>query len=302
MRKLPFLLVFIVSALANVQLHAQELNAKVNVNYAKLENTKTDIFPKLQTTIEEFLNNHKWTEITFRENEKIQCTFNLTINEYNVNENTFKCTLLMSSNRPVFNSNYNTVCYSVNDKEFVFRFTEFDQLEYQENQIDNNLVALLAYYAYMIIGMDLDSMTPKGGTACFHTAENIVSAGQNLEFPGWKAFSDNGNRFGLLNDYLDGSMEPLRDFQYIYHRKGLDKMAENPDTARAVITEGLDLLLQAYKAKNMNKIAQLFTEYKRPELVNIYSGKGTTEEKNKAYDVLFTIDASQNQEWEKIKK
>ena len=208
----------------------------------------------------------------------------------------------MSSNRPVFNSNYNTVCYSVNDREFVFKFSEFDQLEYQENQIDNNLVALLAYYAYMIIGMDLDSMTPKGGTACFHTAENIVSAGQNLEFPGWKAFSDNGNRFGLLNDYMDGSMEPLRDFQYIYHRKGLDQMAENPDTARAVITEGLDLLLQAYKAKNMNKIAQLFTEYKRPELVNIYSGKGTPEEKNKAYDVLFTIDASQEQEWQKIKK
>ena len=302
MRKLPFLLVFIASALANVQLNAQELNAKVNVNYSQLENTKTDIFPKLQTTIEEFLNNHKWTEIAYRDNEKIQCTFNLTINEYNINENTLKCTLLMSSNRPVFNSNYNTVCYSVNDREFVFKFSEFDQLEYQENQIDNNLVALLAYYAYMIIGMDLDSMTPKGGTACFHTAENIVSAGQNLEFPGWKAFSDNGNRFGLLNDYMDGSMEPLRDFQYIYHRKGLDQMAENPDTARAVITEGLDLLLQAYKAKNMNKIAQLFTEYKRPELVNIYSGKGTPEEKNKAYDVLFTIDASQELEWQKIKK
>lgn len=208
----------------------------------------------------------------------------------------------MSSNRPVFGSNYNTVCYSVNDREFVFRFSEFDQIEYQENQIDNNLVALLAYYAYMIIGMDLDTMLPKGGTACFQTAENIVSAGQNLDFPGWKAFSDSGNRFGLLNDYLDGSMECMRDFEYIYHRKGLDQMSENPDTARAAITEGLDLLLQAHKAKNMTKVAQLFSEYKRTELVNIYSGKGTTEEKNKAYDILFTIDASQDQEWQKIKK
>jgi len=302
MRILPFLLVFTAYAFISAQLNAQELNAKVNVNYTQVENTKTDVFPKLQTTIEDFLNNHKWTEIAFRDNEKIQCTFNITVNEYNVTENTFKCTLLMSSNRPVFNSNYNTVCYSVNDREFVFKFSEFDQLEYQENQVDNNLVALLAYYAYMIIGMDLDTMTPKGGTACFQTAENIVSAGQSLDFPGWKAFSDSGNRFGLLNDYLDGSMESLRDFQYIYHRKGLDQMAENPDTARAVITDGLDLLLQAHKAKNMNKIAQLFTEYKRNELVNIYSGKGTTEEKNKAYDVLFAIDASQDQEWQKIKK
>lgn len=302
MRNLSIFLVLTVFALTCMQLNAQELNARVNINYTQIETTKTDVFPKLQTTIEEFLNNHKWTEIAFRENEKIQCNFNITVNEYDVTENTFKCTLLMSSNRPVFGSNYNTVCYSVNDREFVFRFSEFDQIEYQENQIDNNLVALLAYYAYMIIGMDLDTMLPKGGTACFQTAENIVSAGQNLDFPGWKAFSDSGNRFGLLNDYLDGSMECMRDFEYIYHRKGLDQMSENPDTARAAITEGLDLLLQAHKAKNMTKVAQLFSEYKRTELVNIYSGKGTTEEKNKAYDILFTIDASQDQEWQKIKK
>ena len=286
----------------NVRLNAQELNARVNINYTQIETTKTDVFPKLQTTIEEFLNNHKWTEIAFRENEKIQCNFNITVNEYKPEDNTFKCTLLMSSNRPVFNSNYNTVCYSVNDREFVFRFSEFDQLEYQENQVDNNLVALLAYYAYMIIGMDLDTMSPKGGTSCFQTAENIVSVGQNLDFPGWKAFSDAGNRFGLLNDYLDGSMECMREFEYIYHRKGLDQMAENTDSARAAITEALDLLLEAHKAKNMNKVAQLFTEYKRNELVNIYSGKGTTEEKNKAYEILFAIDASQDNEWQKIKK
>lgn len=302
MKNLTFFLVSIIFTLVCTPLSAQELNAKVSLNYTQVENTKTDVFTKLQTTIEEFLNNHKWTEIAFRENEKIQCNFNITVNTYSPTDNSFNCTLLLSSNRPVFNSNYNTVCYSVNDKEFVFKFSEFDQIEYQENQIDNNLVALLAYYAYMIIGMDLDTLAPKGGTTCFQTAENIVSAGQSLDFPGWKAFSDSGNRFGLLNDYLDGSMECMREFQYIYHRKGLDQMAENTDSARAVITEGLDLLLQAHKAKNMNKVAQLFTEYKRTELVNIYAGKGTTEEKNKAYDVLFAIDASQDQEWQKIKK
>ena len=302
MRKLTFYLVFTVMVLVGAKLNAQELNAKVTINYTQIESPKTEIFTKLQTTIEEFLNNHKWTEIAYRENEKIQCNFNITVNEYVAAENTFKCTLLMSSNRPVFNSNYNTVCYSVNDKEFVFKFSEFDQIEYQQNQVDNNLVALLAYYAYMIIGMDLDTMSPKGGTACFQTAEDIVSAGQNLDFPGWKSFSDAGNRFGLLNDYIDGSMECMRDFQYIYHRKGLDQMAENPDTARAAIAEGLDLLLQAHKAKNMNRVAQLFTEYKRAELVNIFAKKGTQEEKDKAYDVLFAIDASQDQEWQKIKK
>ena len=208
----------------------------------------------------------------------------------------------MNSSRPVYGSTYNTVAYSVNDKDFTFTFGEFDQLEYQENQIDNNLVALLAYYAYMIIGMDLDTMAPMGGTDCFHIAQDIATAGDNLGFPGWKPFGDSGNRFGLLNDYMDGAMEGMREFNYIYHRKGLDRMTEAPDSARATIAEALDMLHDANKAKNMTKVAQLFTEYKRDELVNIFSKKGTKEEKDKAYEILFAIDASQNNTWEKIKK
>lgn len=296
-----FVLIFMLSVFFS-NAKAQELKANVSINYTQVENTKTDVFDKLKTTIEEFLNNHKWTEIEFRENEKIQCNFNITVNTYSPTDNTFKCSLLMSSNRPVYNSSYNTVTYAVNDGEFVFTFNEFDQLEFQPEQINNNLVALLSYYAYMIIGMDMDTMSPLGGTSYFNIAEDIVTAGASLDFPGWKAFSDNGNRFGLLNDYIDGSMESLRQFNYLYHRKGLDKMYENTDSARAVITEGLDLLLQAHKAKNMNRVAQLFTEYKREELISIFAGKGTTDEKNKAYDILFAIDASQEQNWEKIKK
>ena len=248
------------------------------------------------------LNNHKWTEIPFRENEKIQCNFNITVNTYNQDENTFECSLLMNSSRPVYGSTYNTVAYAVNDGDFTFTFGEFDQLEYQENQIDNNLVALLVYYAYMIIGMDLDTMAPMGGTDCFHIAEDVATAGDNLGFPGWKPFGDNGNRFGLLNDYMDGAMEGMREFNYIYHRKGLDRMTEAPDSARAAIADALDLLHEANRAKSMTKVAQLFTEYKRDELVNIFAKKGTKEEKDKAYEILFAIDASQNNTWEKIKK
>lgn len=282
--------------------HAQELNARVTINHAQVETTRTGVFDALQTKLTEFLNNHKWTEIPFRENEKIQCNFNITVNTYKQEENSFECTLLMNSSRPVYGSSYNTVAYAVNDGNFTFEFSEFDQLEYQQNQIDNNLVALLAYYAYMIIGMDLDTMAPMGGTDCFHMAEEVAQAGESMGFPGWKAFGDAGNRFGLLNDYIDGAMEGMRQFNYIYHRKGLDRMAEAPDSARAAIADALDLLREANKAKNMTRVAQLFTEYKRDELVNIFSKKGTNEEKEKAYEVLFAIDASQNNEWEKIKK
>lgn len=281
--------------------YAQELDARVTINHSQIENTRTEVFDALQTKLTEFLNNQKWTEIPFRENEKIQCNFNITVNTYNQEENTFECSLLMNCSRPVYGSSYNTISYAVNDADFTFVFTEFDQLEYQDNQIDNNLIALLAYYAYMIIGMDLDTMAPMGGTDYFHMAEDVATAGENLGFPGWKAFGDSGNRFGLLNDYLDGAMEGMREFNYIYHRKGLDRMSEAPDSARAAIVDALDLLQEANRAKSMTKVAQLFTEYKRDELVNIFTKKATKEEKEKAYEVLFSIDASQSNTWEKIK-
>ena len=283
-------------------LNAQELEARVTVNHTKIDNTRTEVFDALQSKLADFLNSHKWTEIPFRENEKIQCNFNITVNKYNQDENSFECTLLMSSSRPVYGSTYNTVAYAVNDGNFTFEFSEFDQLQYQDNQIDNNLIALLAYYAYMIIGMDLDTMAPMGGTDCFHIAEDIVTAGENMGFPGWKAFGDSGNRFALLNDYMDGSMEVMREFNYVYHRKGLDRMTEVPDSARATICDALEMLHEANTAKNMTKVAQLFTEYKRDELVNIFAKKGTNDEKNRAYEILFAIDASQQNTWEKIKQ
>ena len=295
-------LIGLISVIAPYGALAQELNARVSINRSKVSNTKGEVFDALEKTITEFLNNQKWTEIQFRENEKIQCNFNITVNTYSDTDNSFTCSLLMNSSRPVYNSTYTTTSYAVKDDQFNFTFREFDQLEYNPNNIDNNLVALLAYYAYMIIGMDLDTMSPKGGTDIFNMAEEIVNAGQALDFPGWKAFDDSKNRFGLLNDYMDGSMECMREFRYQYHRKGLDQMVQNPDTARANITNALELLEQAHKAKNMNHVAQLFTEYKRDELINLYSDKATKDEKEKAYKILFSIDASQSENWKKIQK
>lgn len=294
----------LISALlaCGVSAHAQELEARVSVNHSQIETTRTEVFEALQQKVTDFLNNHKWTEVPFRENEKIQCNFNITVSKYSQEDNTFECSLLMSSSRPVWGSTYSTVAYAVNDGSFHFTFNEFDQLEYQENQIDNNLVALLAYYAYMVIGMDFDTMSLMGGTDYFHIAEDIAMAGENIGMPGWKALGDNGNRAGLLNDYIDGSMESMRKCNYVYHRLGLDRMTEAPDSARAAITQSLELLHEANGAKSMTKVPQLFTEYKREELVNIFTKKGTKEEKEAAYEILFAIDASQGSTWEKIKQ
>ncbi len=281
---------------------AQELKAKVTINRSQVSDTRGEVFEALERKMTDFLNEHAWTEIKFRENEKIQCTFLLTVNTYSATDNSFTCSLLLTATRPVFNSNYMTTSYAVRDAQFNFEFREADQLEFNPTNIDNNLVALLAYYAYMIIGMDFDTMSPLGGTEMFNMAEDIVNVGQNLGAPGWKAFDDSKNRFGLLNDYIDGSMESMRQLRYTYHRKGLDQMSENPEEARAAIMEALELLERASHAKTMSQVPQLFTEYKRDELVNIFSTKATKEQKERAYDILFDIDASQNEAWQKIKK
>lgn len=281
---------------------AQELNAKVTINHAKISNTKDEVFTALQTTIQNFLNEHKWTNQSYRESERISCSFNITVNEWNENESSFKCSLLMSAVRPVFNSTYNTTLYSVNDGDFNFSFQTTDQIEWNPDYIDNNLVALLAYYAYMIIGYDQDAMAPMGGTSSFQTAEQIVNTAQNIGYPGWASFNEPKNRFGLLNDYIDGSMEDYRKMIYQYHRQGLDQMADNQETGRSAIVEAIQLLDASKSARTMSHLPQLFSEYKRDELVNIFQDHGTTDEKNSVADILSNINASQSEFWDKIRK
>lgn len=298
MRKVILLILFLFAT----GVSAQELNAKVTINHAKISNTKDEVFTALQTTIQNFLNEHKWTNQSYRESERISCSFNITVNEWNENESSFKCSLLMSAVRPVFNSTYNTTLYSVNDGDFNFSFQTTDQIEWNPDYIDNNLVALLAYYAYMIIGYDQDAMAPMGGTSSFQTAEQIVNTAQNIGYPGWASFNEPKNRFGLLNDYIDGSMEDYRKMIYQYHRQGLDQMADNQETGRSAIVEAIQLLDASKSARTMSHLPQLFSEYKRDELVNIFQDHGTTDEKNSVADILSNINASQSEFWDKIRK
>lgn len=284
------------------EIFAQELKAKVVINTAQLSNTKTETFDALREKIEAFINERQWTNLQFRENEKIECNFNITVSSWSESDGLIKGSLLMTSSRPVYGSSYNTTLYSVKDGDFQFNFQPTDQLEWNPEFIDNNLTAMLAYYAYMIIGYDMDAMSPLGGTPYLQTAESIVNNAQNLGFPGWASFNNNKNRFGLLNDYLDGSMEDYRMLVYKYHREGLDQMSENTNTARTAITEALDLLESSKNARTMSQLPVLFTEYKRDELVNIYAGHGTSQEKEHAYNILFGINTSLGEYWEKLKK
>jgi len=282
--------------------HAQELQVKIKINSSQVEGSDKSVFENLQQTLEQWMNDRQWTELQFQKNERIACNFNLTVTKYDKNNNRFSCTAMIQANRPVYNSAYTTTLYNNKDADFNFDFVEFDQLNYNDEMIDNQLTALFAYYAYLIIGLDLDSFSPFGGTDVLQRCMQLTNNAQDLGFSGWKAFEDSRNRFAIINDYLDEAMKPFRQLQYDYYRNGLDEMANNVERGRGNITTALENLKAAHQEKPLSLLPQIWTDYKRDELANIYKGKGTQKEKESVYDILFNINASQNDAWEKIKQ
>lgn len=281
---------------------AQELNARITINTQKVGVTDKSVFDNLQQTLDQFVNERQWTEYQFQRNERIVCNFNITVNKYDKTSNTFECSALIQANRPVYNSQYTTTLYNNTDNNFNFEFAEFDQLNYNDEVVDNQLTALMAYYAYLIIGLDLDSFSPLGGTDVLQRCMNLTNNAQNLSFPGWKAFDDSRNRFAIINDYLDEGMKPFRQLQYDYYRKGMDEMTNNAERGRTNISTALEEGLKAaHSNKPLSMLPQIWTDYKRDELANIYHGKGTQKEKESIYEILSSINASQNEAWERIR-
>lgn len=282
---------------------AQELQAKITINHAQISGTEKGVFDNLQQTLQQFVNNRQWTHLQFQKNERIICNFNITVTKYDRDQNLFTCKALIQANRPVFNSAYTSTLYNNVDDNFTFRFAEYDQLEFNEQQIDNQLTALFAYYAYLIIGIDLDSFAPKGGEDILQRCRNLTNNAQNLDYPGWKAFSDDRNRYAIISDYLDGALEPFRQLQYDYYRKGLDEMANNAERGRTEITAALETgLKKAKENRPLSLLPQIWTDFKKDELANIYRGKGTQKEKESIYELLFSINPSQNKYWDQIKE
>lgn len=282
---------------------AQELQAKITINHAQISGTEKSVFDNLQQTLEQFVNDRQWTHLQFQKNERIVCNFNLQVTKYDKDQGIFTCKATIQANRPVYNSAYTSTLYNNVDENFTFKFAEFDQLEFNEEQIDNQLTALFAYYAYLLIGLDLDSFSPKGGEDVLQRCMNLTNNAQNLDYPGWKAFDNDRNRFAIINDYLDGSMEPFRQLQYDYYRKGLDEMANNVERGRTEITTALETgLKKAKENRPLSMLPQIWTDYKKDELANIYKGKGTQKEKETVFEILTSINPSQNKYWDQIKE
>ena len=304
MRYTRLIILLVTLVCAGSHAAAQELAARVTINHQQVQGTNTSVFEALEKSLTDLLNDRQWTQYQFNRNERIQCTFAINVKKYDESTGQMNASLTVQSTRPVYNSNYTSTVFSIVDNEFTFEFQPFDQLEFRPDVIDKDLTALIAYYAYIIIGMDLDTMSPEGGTEILQLAKTVCNNAQGLTLSakGWKPFESDKNRYAIINDYLDSGMASFRALQYKYYREGLDTMVENVDRGRTAVTEAIEMLKTAKDNKPMSMLPQIWTEYKRDELVGIYQGKGTTKEKESVSTILSSINASQNVHWNKIKK
>ena len=301
MKSLRYILVFLlVSAIHGVQ--AQELKCNVTINSDQVEGSNKSVFNTLQQSIQEFVNNSQWTNLTFQDKERIECNMLIVVKQ--VQDNMYICEFTCQSRRPVYGTTYTTPILNFKDNNFAFTYQEFDRLDFQQHTFTSNLTALIAYYCYLIIGHDMDSFSRLGGTPYFQICEDIVNAAQSAslestEQSGWKAFDSNRNRYALINNLMDEAFKEYRQYFYDYHRYGLDEMINNVANGRARIASGIEILDKANKARPATYVINAFLDAKSDELVNIFQ-EGTEDERTKVYETLVNIDPTRQSTYEAI--
>jgi len=291
---LSFILVF---GLAKVS--AQELNCRIQINTDKIQGTNKQVYTTLQGALMDFMNNKKWTNASFTQLEKVDCSFVITVKEADVASNSYKCDLQIQSRRPVFNSVYTTSLFNFKDISFNFTYVEFDPLQFTENKYSGNLTAVMAFYAYILLGVDQDSFSPLGGTPYFNRATEIMTQAQTNNESGWQAFDNEKNRYALVSAYTDEASKGFRLMWYTYHRRGLDEMSTNTDKPRAAITESLKALKTLYSDRPGSVLLSLFSDTKIDEVKDIFS-KGLTSEKESVHQILSDVFPAQSNRYSSI--
>lgn len=294
--------VILICAFVSFGVNAQELKCNLKVNAPTIEGTNKQIFTTLETDLSSFLNNYRWTELVFSEDERIEC--NMTLLVKSVEDDVFTCELQVQASRPVYESTYTTSLLNVRDENVVFTYKEFDPIEINNSTFESNLTAVFAFYAYVIIGFDLDSYSRLGGTQVFSAAEQIVSMCQtrsnDVETRGWKMeFGSKRNRYSLARNLNDDQFKPLREYYYEYHRLGLDNMSHNVDNGRAKIAEKISLLRDLNRQNPSASFVITFLDSKNDELISIFSN-GTSDEKKLVHDVLVSVNPTLSSRYDQI--
>ncbi|NVO10157.1 MAG: DUF4835 family protein [Bacteroidales bacterium] len=272
-------------------LTAQELKCNVQINSQKIQGTNRTVYQTLQTAIYEFMNNTSWTNHVYNIDERIECNIVINLNEQ-IGSDEYKGTIQVQARRPVFNTSYNTTMLNFLDNYFDFRYLEFNKLEFTETTHLNNLTSVLAFYAYIILGIDYDSYSYMGGTEYFQKAEKILNNAQNAPESGWKAYEGNRkNRYWMIENILDEKYRPIREVYYRYHRLGLDLMNEKLIEGRAEIVECMASIQKVFRDKPDPYLfyMQLFFDAKNDELVNLFS-ESYPAEKTRVLNILTEID------------
>ena len=279
---------------------AQEMNCIVNVSSPQIEGTDKRVFETMQNAIYEFVNNRKWSNYNFKVEERIECTILITVTD-RLSTDEFKGNINLVLRRPVLNSAYNSVLLNYIDKNFQFRYAEFQPLDYSEGTFTSNLTSVMAYYIYMYLGMYFDSFSPNGGQAFFVKAQDVVTAAQNANEAGWKAFDGTRNRYWMVENFLNPGNSALRDFAYKYHHLGLDQMYEKVDAGRENCTQSLDGIKTLYNTKPDLFALQLLTDAKRDEFVNLYSDtRVPPSEKATVVNIFKEIDPANGSKYQAI--
>lgn len=295
MKKLTCIVAFLLVSIAN----AQELKATVTINYDRVTNVNTQIFKTLQTQITEFLNNTKFTNQEYQQNEKIECSFFLNISSFD--SNNFGATLQLQSSRPIFNSSYNSPIVNFNDNDVSFRYIEYENFIYDPNSYTSNLISILAYYANIIIGLDKDSFEEMGGTKQLEIASNIMNLAQSSGYGGWsQSDAKYNNRYYIISDILSSTYSPYRKTLYEYHLKGLDLMAEDLKLAKEKVLESIKTISQINKVRPNALLTRTFFDAKSDEIVSIFSG-GPTMSNAELLDILNKISPLNSSKWNKIR-
>jgi hypothetical protein len=295
MRKFIHFWILVTMALAA---HGQELNCKVVVNADQIETQDRRVFRDMELAFSQFLNTRKWTEDRFRTEERINCNLIITISQM-PSIGSFFATVQVQAARPIHNSTYESLVLNFADREWQFDYVESLPLEFNENVFLSNLTSMLAFYAYIILGLDYDSFSELGGTPHFQKALNIVNNAQQANRPGWNSLGNNRNRYWLIENLTNPQMVEIRRGLYTYHRLALDDFNKDPEAARQKI---LGVLRNVKRVRDINPSAILvisFFDAKSDELVNIFSD-GSVQLKREAFDILTATDPSKRDKYQRI--
>lgn len=282
-------------------LGAQEFLCNVQIQHQQIQGVDANVFESMEKAIFEFMNNRKWSDHTFQIEERIGCTMILTINQAAQGGDEFSGTLNLVLQRPVFGTDYNSVIINLVDNDLQFQYTPSQSMEYSDNAYNDNLTQILAFYAYMMLGLDFDTFSLLGGTALFEKANAVVQTAQNSKYQGWQVFEGPKNRAQFVENVLNSSYQSLREMMYEYHRKGLDVMNDKVEPGRQVITSSLGNLKSVYDKRPNLYYLQIILEAKRQEIIDIYS-EATPAEKVAMLNIMKEVDPPYGSRYDEVMK